>query len=350
MTDPRPRPRAFRLDDERVAVDDKPPPPAPSAVITSEYQAFDPPPVQDGLDAAEREIEAAQAQSFLARWRPSAMSVVLAGLSGLISLAFGLWTTSLIENLYAAASPLGWIGEAFLALFILGLISLGAREALAVMRQRRIADLHAALALARAHDDQSAARREVGKLIALYADRPATARARGEVQKAAREIVDGRDLIDIAERALLKPLDLQAQAEIALAAKRVSVVTAISPRAVLDLIFVIAQIVRLCRRVSEIYGGRPGWLGFLRLAKAVALHLSVTGGVAVGDSLLQQIVGHGVAARISAKMGEGVLNGLLTARVGLSALSVCRPAPFNVAPPPGVSDVAPFLFGGSKSS
>jgi len=43
-------------------------------------------------------------------------------------------------------------------------------------------------------------------------------------------------------------------------------------------------------------------------------------------------------------MGEGVLNGLLTARVGLSALAVCRPAPFGIVKPPGVSDVAPFLF------
>jgi putative membrane protein len=39
----------------------------------------------------------------------------------------------------------------------------------------------------------------------------------------------------------------------------------------------------------------------------------------------------------------------LTARVGLSALAVCRPAPFGAQKPPGVSDVAPFLFGAGKS-
>ena len=50
------------------------------------------------------------------------------------------------------------------------------------------------------------------------------------------------------------------------------------------------------------------------------------------------------AQRISARLGEGVLNGLLTARVGLSAMAVCRPLPFAVRPTPGVSDVAPFLF------
>jgi putative membrane protein len=159
-------------------------------------------------------------------------------------------------------------------------------------------------------------------------------------------IVDGRDLIDIAERALLKPLDAKAQNEIAAAAKRVSLVTALSPRAILDMLFVIAQVARLSRRIAEIYGGRPGFLGFFRLLRSIGAHLAITGGMAVGDTLIQQLVGHGIASRISSRLGEGVLNGLLTARVGVSALSVCRPAPFHVAKPPGVGDVAPLLFSG----
>ena len=64
--------------------------------------------------------------------------------------------------------------------------------------------------------------------------------------------------------------------------------------------------------------------------------------------VLRELVGHGIASKLSARLGEGVLNGLLTARVGLSALAVCRPAPFGAVKPPGVSDVAPFLFGGGK--
>ena len=106
--------------------------------------------------------------------------------------------------------------------------------------------------------------------------------------------------------------------------------TAISPRAILDVLFVVAQIVRLVRRIAEIYGGRPGLLGLIKLARSIGAHIAITGGMAVGDSLLQQLVGHGIASRISARMGEGVLNGLLTARVGLSALAVCRPMPFSV--------------------
>jgi putative membrane protein len=136
--------------------------------------------------------------------------------------------------------------------------------------------------------------------------------------------------------------------EIAQAARAVSLVTALAPRAIVDVVFVAAQALRLIRRIAEIYGGRPGLLGAFRLARAVGAHLALTGSMALGDSLLQQIVGHGVAARISSRLGEGVLNGLLTARIGLSAMAVCRPMPFVAQKPPGIADVAPFLFGGEK--
>jgi putative membrane protein len=232
----------------------------------------------------------------------------------------------------------------FGVVFLVGLIGLAAREIIAVGRQTRIAEMHVALAKARADDDGAAARRLVGQLVALYRNRPETARARAQVEEATRAIIDGRDLIDVTERALLRPLDDKAQGEIAAAAKRVSLVTAISPRAILDVLFVVAQIVRLVRRIAEIYGGRPGLLGLIKLARSIGAHIAITGGMAVGDSVLQQVVGHGIASRISARMGEGVLNGMLTTRVGLSALAVCRPMPFSVDKPPGVSDVAPFLF------
>jgi putative membrane protein len=344
-----PRPRAFRLDDARVAVDDAPAPLAPTAVIQSQREPIPAATRLPPIDEAERQVEAAQKSGLLSRRRFGLAGLLWSGFAGLVSLAFGLWATSLIESLFARAESLGLIGLAFAILFVAGLVGLVAREFLAVARQTKIAEMHAALARARAADDRDAARKLIGRLVELYRDRPETAHARAQVEDAARAIIDGRDLIDVAERALLRPLDEKAQGEIAVAAKRVSLVTAISPRAALDLIFVVAQIVRLVRRIAEIYGGRPGLLGLVKLARSIGAHLAITGGMAVGDSLLQQIVGHGIASRISARMGEGVLNGLLTTRVGLSALAVCRPAPFAVVKPPGVSEVAPFLFSGGKN-
>jgi putative membrane protein len=66
----------------------------------------------------------------------------------------------------------------------------------------------------------------------------------------------------------------------------------------------------------------------------------VTGSIAIGDTLLQQLVGHGLAGRLSAKLGEGIVNGLMTARIGLSAMDVCRPLPFLVEERPRLKDLA----------
>jgi putative membrane protein len=337
MSEPRPRPRAFRLDDAQVVIEPQ------SQPIPAETAGA-------AIDEDEREIEVAQQRGLGARWRPRLATLLWAGLGGLVSLGLGLWFDDLVASLFARAQALGWIAVGCGALAGFALVALGARELLAILRQRRIAQLHADLARARARDDRDAARRLVGRLVALYESRPETAAGRAEIGQAIGAIIDGRDLVDVAERALLRPLDDKVQGEIATAARRVSMMTAISPRAVLDVVFVIAQIVVLIRRIAEIYGGRPGLLGFFKLARSVGAHVAITGGMAVGDSLLQQIVGHGVASKISAKLGEGVLNGLLTARVGLSAMAVCRPAPFGLRKAPGVADVAPFLFGAGKPS
>lgn len=352
----RPRPRAFRLEGDRT-VTGKTPTQAEEAkqasaeVIEAEYDAFAREAAQlvDGLAGDEAAVEAAQANGLLRRYVFSWGGVFLSALSGLLSLALTLWIWGFVEDLFRRSAILGAIGLALAGLAAVAAIISMAREFRAIGRQNRIAKLHAALAEAHASDDGKAARARVGELCKLYEDRPATGAARARVNDYVKQIIDGRDLIALAEHNLVAPLDEEARREIAAAAKRVSVVTAISPRALLDVMFVIGQAIVLMRRIAEIYGGRPGLLGFFKLARSVGAHLAITGGVAVGDSILQQALGHGIAARISAKLGEGVLNGLLTARVGLSAMAVCRPTPFVSEKQPGVSDVAPFLFGGDKT-
>ena len=59
---------------------------------------------------------------------------------------------------------------------------------------------------------------------------------------------------------------------------------------------------------------------------------------------VQQMLGHGIAAKLSQRLGEGMLNGLLTARLGLAAIDVTRPLPFAALPPPKLSDLATDLL------
>jgi len=336
----RPRPRAFRLNGDETVTS------KPVAQVEPEMDIFaEAAELVEGAPGGEAAAQEARAKGILERYLFSSGGIFFSALGGLITLALTAWVWNLVEDLFAHSTVLGTIGLALAAVAGVTALVLLARELRSVALQNRIAKLHAALAAARATNEEAAAKAGVAELCKIYEGRADLARPRALVGDYAKRIIDGKDLIDLAERNLVAPLDEQARREIAAAAKRVSVVTAVSPRAVLDVIFVAGQAIVLMRRISEIYGGRPGLLGFFKLARSVGAHLAITGTVAVGDTLLQQVLGHGVAARISAKLGEGVLNGLLTARVGLSAMAVCRPTPFVTEKQPGVKDVAPFLFG-----
>jgi len=55
------------------------------------------------------------------------------------------------------------------------------------------------------------------------------------------------------------------------------------------------------------------------------------------DDLIGSVAGGGVLSKLSRRFGEGVVNGALTARVGVAAMELCRPLPFAALEKPGVS-------------
>jgi putative membrane protein len=269
--------------------------------------------------------------------------ILASAVGGLATLAIGLGIERLIADLLATAPWLGWLAIALAGLAALALLAIVARELGGVWQERRLERLRAAAAEALAVRDHAAAKRVAGELADLYALR-ITRTIGPSVRDVDGEIMDADDRLALAERTLLAPLDAEAKRAIAAAARQVSVVTAISPRAIVDVAFVVYAAAKLLRRIARIYGARPGFFGALRLARSAVNHLAVTGGVAVGDSIVQQVLGLGLAARVSAKLGEGVLNGLMTARFGLAALEVCRPLPFIREEPPRLGDVAGELL------
>ncbi len=327
-TDPQRRrtPRAFRLDASDVILQD-----------TRADDTFAP--RATARIVPEPEEPASRPLAPVRRKRRTAWGRVLAtALGGLVALAIGLAIDGLIRDLFARNDWLGWTGLALAGLAAVALVALVLREVFGIMRLKRIDSIRDRLAAAAEADDAQAAKPALSELTALYEGRPETAQGRTAMRQHMREIIDGRDLVILTERTLLAPLDAQARRLVADAAKRVSVVTAISPRALIDLAYVAIENMRTIRRISDLYGGRPGTIGFLRLARNVLGHLAVTGGMAAGDSLAQQVLGHGLAARLSARLGEGVINGLLTARIGAAAIDVCRPAPFVGTKPPRMTD------------
>jgi len=266
------------------------------------------------------------------------------GLGGLTLLGTGLGVVRLIEDLFARSETLGFVGLAFAFVTALALAVVIGREAFGLARLATIEKLHARAAAVLASDDRKESRVIVQDLLKIAHQNPQLARARATLESHTGDIIDGADMIRLAERELMSPLDAEARRLVSSAAQKVSIVTAVSPRAAIDVLFVFVAALRLIRQLAFLYGGRPGALGMIRLLRHVIAHLAITGGMAASDSLVQQMLGHGIAAKLSQRLGEGVLNGLLTARLGLAAIDVTRPLPFAALPPPKLSDLATDLL------
>jgi putative membrane protein len=271
-------------------------------------------------------------------------TVFWTALGGLVLLGLGLSVTHLIEDLFARNEELGFVGLACAAVAALALFVIIAREVLGLVRLAAIEKLHLRAAEALVSDDRAASRSIVQELLRVAHENPQLARPRATLQNHADDIIDGADMIKLAERELMTPLDQEARRLVSSAAQRVSIVTAVSPRALVDVLFVFVASLRMIRQLARLYGGRPGTLGMIKLMRHVIAHLAITGGMAASDSMIQQMLGHGIAAKLSQRLGEGVLNGLLTARLGLAAIDVTRPLPFTALPRPALADLAKDLL------
>ena len=331
---PHRRPATFKLDDPGVVVmdpDDASRPARGTIQITPETDpALLPVLVEAPTLPAQRGF----------RWG----TVFWSALGGLTVLGVGLGVTRLIEDLFARSESLGVLGLAFALIAALAFVVVVTREAVGLIRLATIEKLHLRAAEVLASDDRAESRAVVQDLLKVAHQNPHLARARATLQSHADDIIDGADMIRLAERELMTPLDQEARRLISSAAQRVSIVTAVSPRALVDVLFVFAASLRLIRQLARLYGGRPGALGMIRLMRHVISHVAITGGMAASDSLIQQVLGHGLAAKLSQRLGEGVLNGLLTARLGLAAIDVTRPLPFTALPRPALTDLAKDLL------
>jgi putative membrane protein len=323
------KPRAFRLDD-------------PDLVLTPE-QTHAPDVLRVTLEP-EPSLPAVPEQTLPRRRAFPWGTLFWSATAGLVALGGGLAVARLIEDLFGYNTELGFAGAALAGIAALSLLVILTREAVALWRLAAIDKLRERAAGTLASDDRNAGRAVAREVLALARGMPRLARARAGLEGHLDDIIDGADLVRLTERELMTPLDLEARRIVGNAAKRVSLVTAVSPRALVDMLFVLATALTVVRRLAYLYGGRPGTLGMIRLFRHVLAHLALTGGMAASDSLIQQVLGHGIAAKLSARLGEGVLNGLLTARFGLAAIEVTRPLPFAALPAPTLTDVAGNLI------
>jgi putative membrane protein len=253
--------------------------------------------------------------------------VLVSALAALLSLWAGLTITTLIEDFFARSASLGWLALGVAGVAGLAALAIIIREIWGLVRLRRIEHIQELSARAINLDEAAAANETVASLEGIYGSRSDTALGVKTFREHRNDIMDPRDRIRLLDRLVIGPLDEESHRIIARRARRVTLLTTVTPAAALDIVFVAAQNLRMLRELAELYGGRPSTLSTLKLARMVVAHLAVTGGLALSDNLIQHLVGKGLLGRLSARFGEGAVNGILTSRIGLAARDVCRPVP-----------------------
>lgn len=254
-----------------------------------------------------------------------------------------LWATTAFWDFISALLGRNiWLGRAALAcgaVLLLAAIGFIIREMSGYARLARIDGLRNRATALRDLPDDKAAKALSHDIQSLYRGRDDLKWALVEVEKHADAVLDAEPRLDLIETQLLAQLDAQASAEVQKSARQVAMVTAIVPLALADVVAALAANTGMVRRIARIYGGRTGTMGSWRLFRAVAAHLIATGAVGVADDLIGSVAGGGAVARISRRFGEGIINGALTARVGVAAMDLCRPMPFHTQKRPRVTDL-----------
>lgn len=209
MNPPR-KPAAFRLDPEpsREEMTAKPKQPAVEAtrkpravkvevaiVTPAEIDVFD----QQDLVVAEPPPAAAP------RRRSKIGAIFLGALGILVSLAVGLWTDRLIRDLFERAEWLGWLAAGVAVVAALALVLILLRETLALLRLASVEKLRSHALDAIARDDPKAARTVVDELTVLVVGMPETAAGRRMLGELRDDIIDGGNLVRLAETEIFGP-------------------------------------------------------------------------------------------------------------------------------------------------
>ncbi|MEM9474535.1 MAG: TIGR01620 family protein [Pseudomonadota bacterium] len=291
--------------------------------------------------------QAMQTMATLTARQPSALARWFWRLlSALLVFALSVWAYDFVMGLVARNPILGYAALGLTGLFLITCLAIILREWSALARLARLDKIHTAAEAARTSGDMAAARQVTDQIAALYAGRDDLRWGLDRVKARGAEVVDADTLFGLVEADLMAPLDAAATREVEAAARQVATVTALVPIALADVVAALTANLRMIRRIAEIYGGRGGTLGAWRLTRAVLSHLVATGAVAIGDDLIGSVAGGGVLSKISRRFGEGLINGALTARVGVAAMEVSRPLPFGKDRRPSVTAVVKRALAG----
>jgi putative membrane protein len=254
-----------------------------------------------------------------------------------------------ISNAFASSAALGTAASAVVGLGTLGALLVIGREMNSFLalksveaHQQRFADN--ALRPAEMRD-------AVRIMLARIPRDPDTVAAIEAYQRQLQPHHTPAQQLELLSRTVMAPLDRRAEAIVRRTTARAFGITAVSPTAITDAIFFIAMSVRMVRGVAACYGHRPTAAATAHLLRRLVVEAGRLGAVDLAGMTLTQHLGGALAERLAANTAESMYAGQRMARIGLIAMGMCRPVPFQPHEVPGFfSTITGNLFGRTAGS
>ncbi|WP_127958320.1 YcjF family protein [Serratia microhaemolytica] len=145
-------------------------------------------------------------------------------------------------------------------------------------------------------------------------------------------------------------IDSHARREINRSAVESALMIAVSPLALLDMAFIAWRNIRLINRIAGLYGIELGYFSRIRLLKLVLLNIAFAGASELVREVGMDWMSQDMVARLSTRAAQGIGAGLLTARLGIKAMELCRPLPWLADEKPKLSEFRHHLLSQLKET
>jgi putative membrane protein len=152
------------------------------------------------------------------------------------------------------------------------------------------------------------------------------------------------ELLRLFEHQVIAPIDKIALQHVSKNASAAGVMIAVSPFALLDMFIVLWRNFRMIDQISGIYGLHLGYLGRVSLVRNIFRTMLYAGAAEILSDAGNYALGAGLTGKLSARVGQGMGAGVLTARIGLKALNESRPIPWLTESKPGLSGISKQLL------
>lgn len=139
------------------------------------------------------------------------------------------------------------------------------------------------------------------------------------------------ELLQLFDLTVLINIDKAAELQIRQASMQTGVAVALSPFALADMLLVLWRGSLMLRELSVLYGAPVGRLRSLAMMKQFVKTVFFTGAAEIAVDVGADLLGAELSGKLSARLGQGVLAGVMVARLGRFAQQQLRPLPAAIS-------------------